>query len=94
MDKNESIPAPQRRRHRQRPGFLRLAVRVRMEDVRLVREIASALCDPERESKTRAILREKITTSRPSGFKAMLASAPFEGIEIERQHDVGRGISL
>lgn len=37
----------------------RVEVRVRKEDEPLVRDVASALGDPEREAETRAILRER-----------------------------------
>jgi len=60
----------------------------------LVRDVATALGDPARESETRAILRERIVTPRSGGLKALLASAPLEGIDLDRPRDFGRDVSL
>ncbi len=87
-------PVTQWRKRRQRQGFVRVEVQVRKEDASLVRDVASALGDPEREAETRAVLREKITTTRAGGLKALLEAAPLEGIELERQRDFGRDIAL
>lgn len=78
------------RKHQQQQGLVRVEVRVRNEDALLVRDVVTALLDPERESETRAILRERIATPRSAGLKALLASAPLEGINLERQRDFGR----
>lgn len=78
------------RKRRQRQGLVRIEIQVRKEDVSLVRDVATALLDPERESETRAILRERIATPRFAGLKALLASVPLEEIDLERQRDVGR----
>ncbi|MHC0055328.1 hypothetical protein [Phaeovulum veldkampii] len=75
-------------------GFVRVEVQVRKEDASLVREIANALGDPARHDATRAILRQKITRSPSKSFKALLASAPLEGIELDRPSDFGREIDL
>ena len=90
MTSTELSPVTRWRRRRQRQGFARLEIQVRKEDAALVREVATALVDPEREAETRAVLRERIATPRPGGFKALLASAPLEGIDLERPNDFGR----
>ena len=41
-----------------------------------MRDVATALGDPERKSETRAILREKLVWTRADGLKSLLASAP------------------
>jgi hypothetical protein len=87
-------PVTQWRKRRQRQGFVRVEVQVRKDDAALVRDVATALGDPEREAETRAILREKITAPRAGGFKALLASAPLEGIDLERPRDFGRDVAL
>ena len=51
---------------------------------------AKALVDPEREAETRTILRKWIATQRSGGLKALLSSAPLEGIDLERLRDFGR----
>lgn len=83
-------PVTQWRKRRQRQGFVRVEVEVRKDDVALVRKVAAALVDPQRKAETRAILREKIVAPRSGKLKALLAAAPLEGINLERQRDLGR----
>lgn len=90
----DASPVTAWRKRRQRQGFVRVEVQVRKEDARLVREVASALGDPVRETEVRTLLREKIERPHNSGLKALLASAPLEGIVLDRQHDLGREISF
>lgn len=87
-------PVTKWRRHRQRQGFVRVEIQVRKKDASLVQNVARALADPERETEVRAILREKIAAPRPGGLKALLASAPLDGIDLERSRDVGRDVGL
>ncbi len=94
MTNTSMSPVTQWRRRRQRQGFVRVEIQVRREDAALVRDIATALVDPEREIEIRATLREKIAAARPGGLKALLASAPLEGIDLERQRDFGRDAAL
>ena len=94
MTNTEPSPVTQWRKRRQRQGFVRVEIQVRKEDAALVRDVATALVDPERETETRAILREKIATPRSGGLKALLASAPLEGIDLERQRDFERDAAL
>jgi hypothetical protein len=82
-----------RRRLTQR-GVIRLEVHVRKDDAPLVRGIVRALADPNRESETRALLRERFGTGKASGLKALLASAPLEGVDLSRPCDFGRDIEL
>jgi hypothetical protein len=70
-------------------GFVRVELLVRKEDVSLVREIASALGDPSRHDATRAVLRDQITRLPSKSFKALLANAPLEGIDLDRPKDFG-----
>ncbi len=81
-------------KQRQRRGFVRVEVQVRKEDASLVRDVATALVDPARETETRAILREKIAAPCSGGLKALLASAPLEGIDLERPRNLGRDAAL
>ena len=87
-------PVTKWRKRRQRQGFVRVEVQVRKEDASLVRDVATALIDPEREIKARAILREKIAMPPSGGLKALLASAPLEGIDLERSREFGRDVAL
>ena len=77
-----------------RQGLVRVEVQVRREYAGLVRDVASALGDPEREAETRALLRDRIARYPATGLKALLASAPLDGIEIDRPRDMGREITL
>lgn len=94
MASTDPSPVTQWRKRRQRQGFMRVEVQVRKEDANLVRDVAAALSDPKREAEVRGILRDKIAAPRAGGLKALLASAPLEGIELERQRDFGRDVSL
>lgn len=94
MNNTDPSPVTQWRKRRQRQGFVRVEVQVRKDDAALVRDVATALGDPERETETRAILREKIATPRVGGFKALLASVPLEDIDLQRSHDLGRDVAL
>jgi len=38
----------------------------------------------------RALLRGRFGTAKPTGFKALLAAAPLEGIDLTRGRDLGR----
>ena len=87
-------PVTQWRKRRQRQGFVRVEIQVRKEDAALVRDVATALVDPERETETRAILREKIAAPPSDGLKELLASAPLEGIDLDRPRDFGRDGTL
>ncbi len=84
----------QYRRRLTRLGVIRLEVHVRKEDAPLVRGIVKALADPNRQFETRALLRERFGTSKASGLKVLLASAPLEGIDLSRPCDFGRDIEL
>jgi len=79
------------RRKRQRAlGLVRVQVQVRKADASLVQEIACALRDPLRREATRAAISKQITPSPAKSFKALLASAPLDDIELDRQTDFGR----
>jgi hypothetical protein len=76
------------RKRLRRRGIARLEVRVKQDDVALVKRVVEALSDPAREREARALLRDRFGGAR--GFKALLASAPLEGIDLERARDFGR----
>ena len=78
------------RQRLKRRGVVRLEVQVRKDDAALVRGVVTALSDPSRESKTRSLLREHFGASKAAGLKALLVSAPLEGIDLSRQRDFGR----
>ena len=82
-----------RRRLKQR-GVVRLEVHVRKDDAALIRGVVTALSDPSRESETRSLLREHFGASKAAGLKALLVSAPLEGIDLSPQRDFGRDVEL
>lgn len=82
-----------RRRLRQ-CGVVRLEVQVHKDDAPLVREVVSALADPDRGSDARALLRERFGAGKAAGLKALLAGAPLEGLDLSRERDVGRSVDL
>ena len=82
------------RRRLKRRGVVRVEVHVRKDDAPLVRGVATALADPSRETETRALLRERFGGRHASGLKALLVSAPLEGIDLSRSRDIGRDVEL
>jgi hypothetical protein len=82
------------RRRLKRRGVVRLKIHVRKEDAPLVRSVVTALSDPSRESETRAMLRERFGGSKATGLKALLVSAPLEGVDLSRPRDFGRDVEL
>ena len=82
------------RRRLKRRGAVRLEVHVRKDDAALVRGVVKALADPEQEVEARALLRERFGAGKANGLKALLASAPLEGIDLSRDPDFGRDVRL
>jgi len=91
--KSKSSLAKHRERLERR-GFVRVEVNVRKEDATLVRRVASALSDPSRQVKTRALLRQRFVEPPKASLKALLASAPLDGIDLDRSRDLGRDVDL
>jgi len=84
-------------RHRarlERRGFVRVEVNVRKEDASLVRCVASALSDPSRQVEARRLLRRRFVEPPKVSLKALVASAPLDGIELDRNRDPGRDVDL
>ena len=82
------------RQRRERQGVVRLEVQVRRDDVALVRGVVGALADPARETEARALLRERFSPASAPDLKALLASAPLDGVDLERDPDAGRPVEL
>ena len=82
-----------RRRQKQR-GIVRVEVQVRAEDTPLVRDVARALTDPERGAAARALLRDRLAPASGKGLKALLATAPLEGIDLVRDRAPAREVDL
>ena len=93
VSKTKSAVAKHRARV-QRQGFVRVEVNVRKEDAGLVRRIASALTDPLRQAEARMVLRQRFAEPPKVSLKALLASAPLEGIDLDRTRDPGRDVDL
>lgn len=87
-------PVAGHRARRARQGFVRVEVNVRKEDASLVRRVASALSDPARQAEARALLRQRFVELSHASLKALLASAPLDGIDLERSPDPGRDVDL
>jgi len=77
-----------------RQGFVRVEVNVRKEDAGLVRSVAAALSDPLRQTEARMLLRHRFVEPPKVGLKALLASAPLDGIDLDRRRDLGREVDL
>lgn len=94
MPSSQSKALSLHRRRLKRKGIVRLEVKVRKEDVALVRGVAAALSDPVREAAARALLRERFVAPAAQGLKALLAAAPLEDIDLTRERDTGRPVEL
>jgi hypothetical protein len=77
-----------------RRGFVRVEVNVHKEDAYLVRAVAAALSDPLRQTEARLLLRQRFVKPPKMGLKALLASAPLDGIDLDRSRDLGRATDL
>jgi hypothetical protein len=89
----KSALAEHRRRLRSR-GLQRVEVQVRSEDAPLVRAVAAALADPGQAVEARALLRGRFASVPARSLKDLLASAPLEGVELDRPRDAERAIEL
>jgi hypothetical protein len=77
-----------------RRGFVRVEVNVRKEDANLIRDVAAALCDPARRAEARLLVRQSFAALPKVSLKALLASAPLDGIDLDRNRDLGREVDL
>jgi hypothetical protein len=73
-------------------GFVRVEVNVRKDDVGLVRSVAAALSDPSRQPEARRLLQQFLGQSPKVSLKALLASAPLDGIDLDRSAAPGRDV--
>ena len=94
MKRKTKTPLATHRAKMQRLGFVRVEVNVRKEDASLVRRVASALSDPSRHAEVRNLLQQRLTEPPRTSLKALLASAPLEGIDLDRKPDLGRDVDL
>jgi hypothetical protein len=77
-----------------RRGFVRVEVNVSKDDASLVRHVAAALSDPARQAAARVLLRQRFVEPPKISLKALLASAPLDGIDLDRDPDLGREVDL
>jgi hypothetical protein len=77
-----------------RRGVVRVEVNVSKEDAALVRHVAAALSDPARRAAARMLLRQRFVEPPEVSLKALLASAPLDGIDLDRRPDLGRDVDL
>ena len=78
----------------ERQGLVRIEVYVLREDASLVRRVAAALSDPKRQAEARVLLRQRFVEPSHASLKALLASAPLDGIDLDRSNDLGREVDL
>ena len=75
-------------------GFMRVEVSVSKDDASLIRRVVAALTDPVRQAVARTLLREHFVEPPKVSLKALLAAAPLDGIDLERDRSPGRDIDL
>jgi hypothetical protein len=93
-DTAKRSPVAKHRSRKARAGFVRVEISVRKEDAPLVRQVAAALTDPTRRADARALLRRRFLAPAGSSLKELLATAPLDGIDLERARDFGRDIDV
>ena len=94
MSSRAKSPLARHRARKARQGFVRVEVSVRKEDAGLVRDVAAALADPARQAAARVLLRQRFAEPPKVSLKALLVAAPLDGIELDRDRDLGRGVDL
>lgn len=83
------------RRRLKRRGLVRVEVQASEADKVLIRKVAGLLRgDPSRAAEVRRRLRQLLGEEPKPGLKALLASAPLEGIDLTRDRDLGRDVEL
>ncbi len=87
-------PVAMHRSRMQRQGFVRVEVNVRKEDAGLVRCVASALADPSRQAEARRLIEQRLLKPPKMSLKGLLAAAPLDGIDLDRNADPGRDVDL
>jgi hypothetical protein len=75
-------------------GIVRVEIHVRTDDAALVRAVAKALNDPDQGAEVRDLLRDRFGSAKIIGLKELLAAAPLEGINLDRDRDYGRDVEL
>ncbi len=94
MTGQEKSALTNHRARMERRGFVRVEVNVRREDASLVRRVVAALADPARHAETLMFLQQRFVEPSKVGLKALLASAPLDGIDLDRSRDLGRDVDL
>jgi hypothetical protein len=74
--------------------MVRVEVNVSKNDAGLVRRVAAALSDPSRQEAARRLIQQGLIDPPEVNLKALLASAPLDGIELNRNSDLGRDVDL
>jgi hypothetical protein len=92
--KSSTAPVAVHRRRMKQDGLVRVEVKVRKQDVALVRGVVRALSDPGQAAEARAILSQRFASPPSHDFKALLAMMPLDEIDLERPRDTGRTIDL
>ena len=87
----ESALAKHRRRMRKQ-GMMRIELSIPRADAALFRQLAASISDAPSAAETRAFLRRRFPSTAKSTFKDYLAAAPLEGIDLERERDMGRDV--
>jgi len=76
-------------------GVVRIELRAPEQDAALLRQIAGALADPERGTRTRQLLHEHFDPYAGLGLKELLAAAPPDlELDFDRHADVNREIEF
>jgi hypothetical protein len=92
MKSRAKSPLASHRARKARRGFVRVEVNVRKEDAGLVRHVVAVLADPARQAAPRVLLRQRFAEPPKVSLKALLAAAPLDGVEPDR--DLGRDVEL
>ena len=76
-----------------RRGFVRVEVNVSKDDASWSAK-SPRPCPTQRASSLRMLLRQRIVEPPKVSLKELLASAPLDGIDLDRAPDFGREVDL
>ena len=94
MTKSNPSPISPRRERNHRQASARIERQSKKGHAGLTRDVVTGHGNSLPESEASDALDKKTVATRARGFKKLLASAPLEGIDLERSRESGRDIPL
>jgi len=74
--------------------YVQIRIKIRRGDENIMHHIADAISNPLNRTQVRRVLAEFFVDYSQQDLKTLLASAPLQGLKIERNREPGRRIEL